>query len=218
MIDCIANLRGGVDPFFLFQGTLRSAAAPGPRRALSLFTAAESEALSSVPTGPSTPDQPLTLYIAYDQPTPALKRRRVDAAPFRFSLRAEADDSLLGCSRGLAAEIQLDETLKLAVWGSDLSLAFPAVDDLRAFAGALRGVATRHVNLSGHPAAALLQQQRHGAAAAATQCPTGVPAMATPAVSATASGSLTGVGDNAPPTRGELDAASDADSPPPEAP
>jgi hypothetical protein len=199
-----------VDPFFLFQGTLHTAAP----RAVSLFTAAESEALSSVPTGPTTPDQPLTLYIAYDQPTPAQKRRRLDAAPFRYSLRSEADDSLLGCTNGLAAEILVDEGLKMAVWGSDLVLAFPAEDDLLTFSGALRGVATRHMSLDGHPAAAILKEMRRSAAPGPLMSGA---AMATPAVSVTASGSLNGVGDNAPLQRGELDATSDADSPPPQA-
>lgn len=216
LIDAIISLRDGVDPFFLFQGTLRSAAG-GPRRAISLFSA-QSEALSSVPTGPRSPDQPLTLYIAYDQPTPALKRRRLDAAPFRFSLRAEADDSLLGCSSGLAGEILVDEALKLAVWGGDLALAFPDVDALRQFAGALRGVATRRVRLDCHPCAALLHQQRRGGGGLSPRLhPAAAPApAATPVVSATASGSLTGVGATVPPSRGDLDAASDADSPPPE--
>ena len=128
-IDTVIKATGGFDPCFLFQGTLRTLEALHHLKCTSLFAANNSEAHSTLPVSPCSPCRPLTLYISYDQPSPRLKRPRTEVAPYRYSVRDECDDSLLACCRGLPTEILVDEELRLAVWGKDLALSFPSMEE-----------------------------------------------------------------------------------------
>lgn len=199
LIDTIIKATGGFDPCFLFQGTLRT-----PQgvhcQTTSLFAATNSEASSALPVSSCSPSQPLSLYISYDQPSPRQKRPRLDVAPYRYSVRDEADDSLMVCCRGLPTEILIDEEMRLAVWGKDLALSFPSMEDIRHFAKCLRSVSLTRTDLMTHPSAALLGSQ-------AQVCDSFSCELVCPGESCTASGSLTGARS----LTGE-DASSDADS------
>lgn len=197
MIETVLKATGGFDPCFLFQGTLRTPEAVHCK-STSLFTATSSEAHSALPVSLCSPSQPLSLYISYDQPSPRQKRPRLEVAPYRYSVRDEADDSLMACCRGLPTEILIDEEIGLAVWGKDLALRFPSIEDLRQFAKCLRSVSLRGTDLITHPSAALLSLE--GQVCDSFGCDT-------PRESFTASGSLTGAR-----SLGCEDASSDADS------
>lgn len=203
-ITSVIRSTGGYDPCFLFQGTLatfKGNCLPA-HSSKSLFTTERSDTgtYSSLHTPRFSPDQPLTLYISYEQPSPQIKRARHDIAPYRYSLRDDVDDSLIACSRGLATEILFDTTLNMAVWGTEMALSFPSLKEMQHFATCLRKVAIKTTSLASHPCAAF-----------STSRPLTPPGMMTvkyitPEPSLlTATNSLTGAPE---------DAASDADSPP----
>jgi hypothetical protein len=205
-ITSVKKSSGGFDPCFLFQGTLATFRGNGlpVNSSKSLFTAerSDTETYSSLHTPSCTPGQLLTLYISYEQPSPKIKRPRLDIAPYRYSLRDDKDDSLLASSRGLATEILFDATLNMAVWGTEIALSFPSLKEMQHFATCLRKVTIKSTSLASHPRAAF-----------STPRPLTPPGVATlncitPEVSLlTGTDSLIGAPE---------DAASDADSPPPE--
>ena len=206
---------GGFDPCFLFQGTLATLK-NGTPISQSLFDAertSDSDTFSSLRTPSCSPDQPLTLYISYEQPSPKIKRARLDVAPYRYSLREEADDSLIACSRGLATEIIFDKYLNMAVWGKEIALSFPSFEEMQHFATCLRKVTIKSASLSKHPLAVFCTSSRPVTppSIATLKCDT----CETPKVSLTGTCSLTGTQGALLPRRLE-DAISDADSPPPE--
>jgi len=97
----------------------------------------------------------LTLYIGYEEPSPKFKRFCPALAPYRFSI-ADGDDALLSHERGLAQELQVDETLRLALWGSSLAMLFPTSEDLRVFVWSLRRVDIKYSSLTSHPVSELI--------------------------------------------------------------
>jgi hypothetical protein len=205
-ITCVTRATGGFDPCFLFQGTLASSGNGVPAHSgISLFAAercnTDSRAYTALSTPTCSPDQPLTLYISYEQPSPKIQRPRLNVAPYRYSLRDERDDSLIACSRGFDTVIYFDTTLNMAVWGRELALSFPSYKDMEHFATCLRHVTIKKASLANHPCAPFVTSR--------PSTPAGVAVLTcdTPGVSLIGTALLV--------PRPE-DAVSDADSPPPE--
>jgi hypothetical protein len=129
-------------PVFIYSGHFQasSAAAQLPFRT------------RSSPSSPSHIEsdatEPLSLYIAYDEPSPMLKRRGPPSvAPFRFSI-STANGSMLIASHGLPPAIHLDASSNRIAWGSTVALEFPTPQDFRLFiTGVRRHVALREANL-----------------------------------------------------------------------
>jgi hypothetical protein len=179
---------------------------------MSLFTAERccedsgNISYSCLPKLTCNPDTPLTLYIAYEQPSPKIKCARLNVSPYRLSLRDEADDSLIAYSRGLSTEIYFDTTLNLAAWGREIALAFPSFEAMQHFASCLRNVTIQKASLAEHPCAAfsILKSTTLPGLSTLEKC-------ITPEVSVV--DSLTGQPHGAATLE---DATSDADSPPPQ--
>ena len=227
LISSIDKANGGVDPYFLFKGTLRSSR-PIIRHIPSKSSlAAESEAVSSFLSTPTDVlEQTLNLYIAYEVASPGNKRKRDEmAAPYRFHLR-DAADELIVCGRGLSSVLLYDQDLFLVVWGQEISLGFTSHEQLFTFLNNLRHVTVKPVSLADHPFASyLLPTTSHHTPTPTITIPTNTTTtppmisprgLITPAIS-----TITGAGEETH-TKGLLrvlvDAGSDveAESPPPE--
>jgi len=139
----------------------------------------------------------LHLYIAYEEPSPLLKRQKPCPSPYRISL-SDDTDSLLSMVKGVTGEMFIDQDRLLAVWGSLLALRFPSVEDLQHFASCLRRVDIVRCSLAANPICRLL----------APELPPCALATPTATASATETASVKGTSCNP-------DICSDADSPPP---
>ncbi|KAL4449494.1 hypothetical protein ABPG77_007138 [Micractinium sp. CCAP 211/92] len=109
--------------------------------------------------------QELTLYLSYEEASPKMKRRveavGSPAAPWRAALR-DAQDDLVFNLRGLPQSLQVDEEARLAVWGTQVAIAFPSAGDAREFADRLAAVTVERCSLAGTPQAALQAAQAAG--------------------------------------------------------
>lgn len=179
LVNEVVNASGGRTGCFLYRGSLltpaprsrtpdcyalRRAAEPGRASLLDDQRVVPQQGAAEELCWAELEGQELTLYLSYEEASPKMKRRveaaGTPAAPWRVALR-DARDDLVFSLRGLPQSVQVDEEARLAVWGSQVAIAFPSAEDAREFAQRLCAVAVERRSLAGSPQAAL--QEAHAA-------------------------------------------------------